>query len=91
MSTGALYPGTFDPITRGHADLIARCSRLFDRVVVAVAANPSKAPLLGLEERVARSAPEGYTTEDQRRVRIGYSFEGTPITAVTIEIALSIR
>ena len=53
MSTGALYPGTFDPITRGHADLIARCSRLFDRVVVAVAANPSKAPLLGLDERVA--------------------------------------
>ncbi len=52
MSTGALYPGTFDPITRGHADLIARCSRLFDRVVVAVAANPSKAPLLSLEERV---------------------------------------
>ena len=53
VSTGALYPGTFDPITRGHADLIARCSRLFDRVVVAVAANPSKAPLLDLDERVA--------------------------------------
>lgn len=53
MSTGALYPGTFDPITRGHADLIARCSRLFDQVVVAVAANPTKAPLLGLDERVA--------------------------------------
>ena len=53
MSTGALYPGTFDPITRGHADLIARCARLFDEVVVAVAANPSKAPLLGLDERVA--------------------------------------
>ena len=52
MSTGALYPGTFDPITRGHADLIARCSRLFDRVVVAVAASPKKAPLLPLEERV---------------------------------------
>ena len=53
MSQGALYPGTFDPITRGHADLIARCARLFDRVVVAVAANPKKAPLLPLEERVA--------------------------------------
>lgn len=53
MSTSALYPGTFDPITRGHADLIARCSRLFDRVVVAVAASPSKAPLLPLDERVA--------------------------------------
>ena len=53
MSKGALYPGTFDPITRGHADLIARCSRLFDRVVVAVAANPAKAPLLTLDDRVA--------------------------------------
>jgi pantetheine-phosphate adenylyltransferase len=53
VSTGALYPGTFDPITRGHADLIARCSRLFDRVVVAVAASPAKAPLLSLDDRVA--------------------------------------
>ena len=53
MSTGALYPGTFDPITRGHADLIARCARLFDRVVVAVAASPKKEPLLPLEDRVA--------------------------------------
>lgn len=52
MSTGALYPGTFDPITRGHADLIARCARLFDRVVVAVAASPKKKPLLPLEDRV---------------------------------------
>jgi pantetheine-phosphate adenylyltransferase len=53
VSTGALYPGTFDPITRGHADLIARCARLFDRVVVAVAASPKKAPLLRLDDRVA--------------------------------------
>lgn len=53
MSTGALYPGTFDPITRGHADLITRCARLFDRVVVAVASNPKKAPLLPLDDRVA--------------------------------------
>jgi pantetheine-phosphate adenylyltransferase len=52
VSTGALYPGTFDPITRGHADLIARCARLFDRVVVAVAASPKKAPLLPLDDRV---------------------------------------
>jgi pantetheine-phosphate adenylyltransferase len=52
VSMGALYPGTFDPITRGHADLIARCSRLFDRVVVAVAASPKKAPLLPLDVRV---------------------------------------
>jgi pantetheine-phosphate adenylyltransferase len=53
VSTGALYPGTFDPITHGHADLIERCARLFDRVVVAVASSPKKAPLLPLDDRVA--------------------------------------
>ena len=52
MKIGALYPGTFDPITRGHEDLIRRCVRLFDQVVVAVAENPKKAPLFSLEERV---------------------------------------
>ncbi|MDX1562678.1 MAG: pantetheine-phosphate adenylyltransferase [Gammaproteobacteria bacterium] len=52
MVTGALYPGTFDPITHGHSDLIERCSKLFDQVVVAVAASPKKAPLLPLAERV---------------------------------------
>jgi pantetheine-phosphate adenylyltransferase len=52
LNVGALYPGTFDPITRGHEDLIRRCTRLFDRIVVAVAASPKKAPLLDLEERV---------------------------------------
>jgi pantetheine-phosphate adenylyltransferase len=52
VSKGALYPGTFDPITLGHTDLIARSARLFDRVVVAVAASPKKTPLLSLEDRV---------------------------------------
>lgn len=47
-----VYPGTFDPITNGHADLIARAARLFDHVIVAVAANPKKNPLFTLEERV---------------------------------------
>lgn len=49
----ALYPGTFDPITKGHEDLIRRASRLFDEVVVAVAANYAKGPWFPLEERVA--------------------------------------
>jgi pantetheine-phosphate adenylyltransferase len=53
MSVSAMYPGTFDPITLGHEDLVRRASRLFDRIVVAVAANPSKAPMFSLEERVA--------------------------------------
>lgn len=48
----ALYPGTFDPITKGHTDLIERTARLFDEVVVAVAANPKKNPLFSLERRV---------------------------------------
>ncbi len=52
MAIIALYPGTFDPITNGHTDLIRRASRLFDRIVVAIAANPEKAPLFSLEERL---------------------------------------
>ena len=52
MSTSALYPGTFDPITNGHQDLIRRAASIFERVVVAIAANPAKAPLFSLEERV---------------------------------------
>lgn len=47
----ALYPGTFDPITNGHCDLVRRALKLFDRVVVAVAQNPGKAPMFDLEER----------------------------------------
>ncbi|HEX7719475.1 MAG TPA: pantetheine-phosphate adenylyltransferase [Woeseiaceae bacterium] len=53
MSVSAMYPGTFDPITLGHEDLVRRASRLFDKVVVAVAANPGKQPMFNLEERVA--------------------------------------
>lgn len=53
MTVAAIYPGTFDPITNGHSDLIQRACRLFDRVIVAVAANPKKAPLFNLDERVA--------------------------------------
>jgi len=48
-----IYPGTFDPITNGHVDLIARAATLFDRVVVAIADSPKKTPLFSLEERVA--------------------------------------
>ncbi len=48
-----VYPGTFDPITHGHTDLIQRASRLFDRVIVAVAASPKKRPLFSLEQRIA--------------------------------------
>ena len=53
MSRLALYPGSFDPVTRGHEDLILRSLAFVDRVVVAVAVNPSKQPLFTLAERVA--------------------------------------
>jgi len=58
MAVAAMYPGTFDPITLGHEDLVRRASGLFDRVIVAIAANPSKEPMFTLEERVelARSS-----------------------------------
>ena len=52
MTVSAMYPGTFDPITLGHEDLVRRACRLFDKVVVAVAANPSKEPMFTLDERV---------------------------------------
>lgn len=49
----AIYPGTFDPVTNGHLDLIERGARLFDRLIVAVAVNDSKSPLFTTQERVA--------------------------------------
>jgi len=47
-----MYPGTFDPFTNGHNDLVRRACRIFDRVVVSIAANPGKTPLFTLEQRV---------------------------------------
>ena len=48
----AIYPGTFDPITNGHQDLVRRAAGIFDRVVIGIAANPGKAPVFTLDERV---------------------------------------
>jgi len=53
MQIIAIYPGTFDPITNGHLDLISRASRIYHKVIVAVAVNRSKTPLFSLDERVA--------------------------------------
>jgi pantetheine-phosphate adenylyltransferase len=53
MTLTALCPGTFDPVTNGHLDIVRRAAALFDRVVVAVVDNPSKEPLFLTEERVA--------------------------------------
>ncbi len=52
MKRNAMYPGTFDPITNGHHDLVRRAASLFDRVIVAIAANPNKAAMFPMEERV---------------------------------------
>ena len=52
MTTRAIYPGTFDPVTYGHIDLITRARKIFDEVIVAVAHNPGKGPLFSVEERV---------------------------------------
>ncbi|MBN9460554.1 MAG: pantetheine-phosphate adenylyltransferase [Burkholderiales bacterium] len=51
--TTAIYPGTFDPLTHGHEDLVRRAARLFDRVIVAVADSRGKNPIFSLEERLA--------------------------------------
>jgi pantetheine-phosphate adenylyltransferase len=53
----AIYPGSFDPLTNGHLDVLERASRLFDRVIVAIARSESKQPLFTLEERLALMKP----------------------------------
>jgi pantetheine-phosphate adenylyltransferase len=62
MGLTALCPGTFDPVTSGHIDVIGRAASLFDEVVVAVLENPSKAPLFSVDERAAllEEAVRGY-------------------------------
>lgn len=52
-SNTAIYPGTFDPVTHGHTDLVARAARVFDRVIVAIAESPHKQPLFSLDQRIA--------------------------------------
>ena len=52
MKVKAIYPGTFDPITNGHTDLVERAAKLFDHVILAIAHNPNKQPFFDLEQRV---------------------------------------
>lgn len=52
MSTTVIYPGTFDPVTNGHIDLVQRAASLFDHVIVAIAANTNKSPFFALDERI---------------------------------------
>ena len=52
MSKIAIYPGTFDPVTNGHLDLLERAAKIFDKVIIAVADNPRKNPLFSIDERI---------------------------------------
>ncbi|HEX7373330.1 MAG TPA: pantetheine-phosphate adenylyltransferase [Steroidobacteraceae bacterium] len=78
MGSRAMYPGTFDPITNGHTDLVRRASGIFEHVVVAIAANPGKAPLFPLEQRI----------ELARAVLVGLpNVEVTGYTGLTVDFA----
>lgn len=79
MTVSAMYPGTFDPITLGHEDLVRRACRLFDKVVVAVAANPGKEPMFSQDERV-ELASDALSEIDNVEVR---GYEG-----LTVDFAL---
>ena len=67
-----VYPGTFDPLTNGHLDIISRATRVVDRLIVAVAVNAGKEPLFTLEERVAMVEDEvaAIPNGDGSRVRV---------------------
>ena len=82
----AVYPGTFDPVTNGHVDLVERSLRIFDELVVAVAANPKKQPLFSLDERIDlfRKAISRY-----RRVKIE-GFDGLLVDYVREKKAVGI-
>ncbi len=65
----AVYPGSFDPVTHGHLDIVRRAAGVFDRLIIAVLANPRKTPLLGVEERITvirRSLDETAVDADRR-------------------------
>ena len=65
--TSAIYPGTFDPVTNGHLDIVERSSKLFGQVIVVILVNPQKEPLFSSEERtelIRQSIPAGITNVD---------------------------
>jgi pantetheine-phosphate adenylyltransferase len=86
MVLTALCPGTFDPVTNGHLDIIGRAAQLFDTVAVGVLENPSKAPLFELEERVTLLEE---ALRDHANVRVG-SFRGLLVDHARTEGAAAI-
>ena len=80
MNRKALYPGTFDPVTLGHMDIIKRASRIYDQVVVGVAHSDEKQPLFSVKERVAilkeaTKAFKNVTVEDFKSLVVDYAKE----------------
>jgi pantetheine-phosphate adenylyltransferase len=88
MVETALYPGTFDPITLGHVDLIKRAKRIFSKLVVAVADNPEKRPLFSVEERIEIISK---ITEGMEGITVTSFSDLTARYAKSIEAAVIIR
>jgi len=82
----AVYPGTFDPVTNGHVDVIRRALRLFDRLIIAVAANPQKEPFFKLADRESMVRQ---TVRRIRNVRV-ITFEGLLVDLVRDQKAVAI-
>jgi pantetheine-phosphate adenylyltransferase len=93
MSRTAFFPGTFDPVTNGHLDLIAQALRLADTVVVGIGVNPGKSPMFTLAERKAMlaAAVKALGRKDAARVSIQH-FEGLAVDAAhAAEATLIVR
>ena len=78
-----IYPGTFDPVTNGHLDVIARAARLVDRLVVGVAINSGKGPLFSLDERVELVKAE----TDTISAKVGSEIVVVPFTGLLVDLA----
>ncbi len=83
-----VYPGTFDPVTNGHIDIISRAIRVVDRLVIAVAVNAGKEPLFTLEERVAMVAEEA---ADITRANAGHPIEVIPFGILLMDFVDDIK
>ena len=81
-----LYPGTFDPVTNGHIDVIGRASRLLDKLVVGVAINTGKGPLFSIDERVALVEAEVQGLAE----RSGVTIEVRPFDTLLVDFARSV-
>ncbi|MDO8606278.1 MAG: pantetheine-phosphate adenylyltransferase [Phaeospirillum sp.] len=78
-----LYPGTFDPVTNGHLDIVSRAARLVDHLIVAVAVNAGKGPLFTLEERVTMAKAETAAIADA----LGVSIEVRPFSTLLVNFS----